>query len=75
MAVSTHLKYEFRLTNELLGQLTLRQVEHPFQTNPVSPAQFGELIDLVTSKRITGVYDNSFDATKYTNQDDNRSRR
>ena len=45
----------FRLTNELLGQLTLRQSAHPFQANPVSVAQFGELIDLVASKKITGV--------------------
>lgn len=46
------------MTNELLGQLTLRHEPqsptHPFQSNPISVAQFGELIDLVGSKRITG---------------------
>ncbi|GJE84861.1 glutamyl-tRNA amidotransferase B subunit [Phanerochaete sordida] len=46
------------MTNELLGQLTLHHdlhsPTHPFQNNPVSVAQFGELIDLVESKRITG---------------------
>ncbi|EKM59499.1 uncharacterized protein PHACADRAFT_114333 [Phanerochaete carnosa HHB-10118-sp] len=46
------------MTNELLGQLTLRHDQqssaHPFQSNPVSVAQFGELIDLVDSRKITG---------------------
>ena len=46
------------MTNELLGQLTLRHdlhsSMHPFQNNPVSVAQFGELVDLVESKKITG---------------------
>ncbi|KJA29670.1 hypothetical protein HYPSUDRAFT_60527 [Hypholoma sublateritium FD-334 SS-4] len=40
------------LTHELLGQLAERNV--PFSQNTISTAQFGELIDLVSGKVITG---------------------
>lgn len=44
-----------RITNELLGQLALKHPsESPFQANKVSVAQMGELIDLVSSRKVTG---------------------
>ncbi|KIP04894.1 hypothetical protein PHLGIDRAFT_108957, partial [Phlebiopsis gigantea 11061_1 CR5-6] len=43
------------ITNELLGQLTLKYPsKNPFQANKVSVAQMSELVDLVSSKMITG---------------------
>ena len=43
-----------RITHELLGQLAARYI--PFAQNTMSAAQFGELIDLVSGKVITGKF-------------------
>jgi aspartyl-tRNA(Asn)/glutamyl-tRNA(Gln) amidotransferase subunit B len=47
-----------RLTNELLGQLSFREIS--FKENPISPTQLGELIDLLARKTITGASRLSF---------------
>ena len=41
----------FRMTHDLLGQLTSRK--EAFNNNQLSAEQFGELIDLVEDKSIT----------------------
>lgn len=45
------------MTHELMGQLTLHYSgthEDVFKSNPVSATQLGELIDIVTERKITG---------------------
>jgi Asp-tRNA(Asn)/Glu-tRNA(Gln) amidotransferase B subunit len=43
-----------RITNELLGQLTLRSLS--FKENPIDAAQMGSFIDLLQQGNITGMY-------------------
>ena len=47
-----------RMTHELLGQLTLRK--ETFKENKLSTEQLGEIIDLVQSKKITGMLHKEF---------------
>lgn len=63
------LMLHFRITNELLGQLTLKYPsKNPFQANKVSVAQMSELVDLVSSKMVTGqyIYDDSVPRSEHS---------